>query len=357
MKPMHHFRSSSYSLSEGAIIIHATTRVLLPPIMLIRMLTCSLPIPLSNFSVNSFSTQEMQKTAEKQYELTKKSRRAGLQNGRPLDFGTSPPINIPPSMRDQVPRMRSGSGTSRTTATSDSGDLDGHGQTSSSPSQPSTGSGSFFYSPKTSTNHTAHVASASSMATFSGSLASLNPVSALAPIANRVRTQDADARGKYMLRNRSGSSSTDNKSQSGSAFTNALAIHNELPSDRLHSGSMTPRRLRPSASAAQLRSRHDSPAPGIRTRAGTNPMASTQLTRSSSITNSPFVPGRDAETYHGPPSQYARFPEPPPIQEDSSTPTAARRKAFQILSKPLPPVDHSSNHRRGMSATAVRGPQ
>ncbi|KAF7776024.1 hypothetical protein Agabi119p4_4417 [Agaricus bisporus var. burnettii] len=270
----------------------------------------------------SFSTQEMQKTAEKQYELTKKSRRAGLQNGRPLDFGTSPPINIPPSMRDQVPRMRSGSGTSH-----------------------------FFFSFPT--FHGIR------MATFSGSLASLNPVSALAPIANRVRTQDADARGKYMLRNRSGSSSTDNKSQSGSAFSNALAIHDELPtsSDRLHSGSMTPRRLRPSASAAQLRSRHDSPAPGIRTRAGTNPMASTQLTRLSSITNSPFVPGRDAETYHGPPSQYARFPEPPPIQEDSSTPTAARRKAFQILSKPLPPVDHSSNHRRGMSATAVRGPQ
>jgi hypothetical protein len=86
-------------------------------------------------------------------------------------------------------------------------------------------------------------------------------------------------------------------------------------------------------------------------------MASTLLTRSSSISNSSFVPAGDDESYHGPPSQYARFPEPPPIQEDSTTPTTARRKAFQILSKPLPALDQSSNHRRGMSAASVRGPQ
>jgi hypothetical protein len=298
----------------------------------------------------------MQKTAEKQYEITKKSRRAGLQNGRPLDFGTSTPINIPLGIGEKVPRMRSGSGTSRTTTTSDSGDLDGHGPTSSSPSQPSTGSGSFFHSPKTSANHTTHVASAGSMATFSSSLASFNPVSALTPAANRVRDQDAFAREKYMLRNRSGSSSTDNKSQSGTTHPNALATHDRLSRDRLHSGSVTPRRLRPSVSAAQLRSRHDSPAPGIRTRAGTNPLGSTQLTRSSSINYSSFVPAGDGESYHGPPSQYARFPEPPPIQEDSTTPTTARRKAFQILSKPSPALDQSSNHRRGISATSTRGP-
>ncbi|KXN86415.1 Inversin [Leucoagaricus sp. SymC.cos] len=77
----------------------------------------------------SFSTQEMQKTAEKQYEITRKSRRTAIQNGRPLDFGSSSPINMPPGAREAIPRMRSGSGTSRTTTTSDSGDFDGPGQT------------------------------------------------------------------------------------------------------------------------------------------------------------------------------------------------------------------------------------
>lgn len=348
--------------------------------MLTRMLTCAVLSPLINSCPIRFSTQEMQKTAEKQYELTKKSRRTAIQNGRPLDFGTSTPISIPSGARDAVPRMRSGSGTSRTTATSDSGDFDGRGQTplttSSSPSQPSTGSGSFFYSPKTSGHHIPHAPSASSMATISGSLVAgkssanatiINPVSALSPIANRVREQDADAREKYMRRNRSGSSSTDNKSQTGSTFSSALAVYDEVPNDHSRSDTITPRRLRPSASAAQLRSTHDSPAPESRSRAGTNPSAKPapspvpQLTRSSSISNSlrSFIqvgPAGGTENYHGPPSQYAQFPEPPTAQEDSSTPTAARRKAFQLLSKQSHTVDHSSNHRRGMSATAVRGP-
>ncbi|KAF9451658.1 ankyrin [Macrolepiota fuliginosa MF-IS2] len=326
----------------------------------------------------SFSTQEMQKTAEKQYELTKKSRRVAVQNGRPLDYGGSTPINIPAGARDILPRMRSGSGTSRTTATSDSGEFDVHGQTpltaSSSPSQPSTGSGSFFYSPKTPGHHIPHVPSANSMATFSGATASGKPVknaaSALSPIANRVRAQDADAREKYMHRNRSGSSSTDNRSQTGSTFSGGLAVHDEVPLDHPQSGTVTPRRLRPSVSAAQLRSTNDSPIPvgEHRSRAGTNPSTKAtpsiipQLNRSSSTSNSlrsftPIGTGiEEGESYYGPPSQYAQFPEPPTAQEDTSTPTAARRK-FHLLSKPSHGgVDLSSNHRRGMSATAVRGP-
>jgi hypothetical protein len=183
-----------------------------------------------------------------------------------------------------------------------------------------------------------------------------------------VREQDADAREKYMRRNRSGSSSTDTKSQTGATFSSGLAVHDEVPNDLSQSGTITPRRLRPSASAAQLRNTPDSPnLAEHRNRAGTNPSAKPlpspipQLSRSSSTSNSPRTSiltgaAEDPNVYHGPPSQYAKFPEPPPANEDSSTPIASRRKGFQILSKPSHALDHSSNHRRGMSATAVRGP-
>jgi hypothetical protein len=63
----------------------------------------------------------------------------------------------------------------------------------------------------------------------------------------------------------------------------------------------------------------------------------------------------DPEKYTGPPSQYAQFPEPPLSAElDSSTPIAGRRGPFHLLSKPLPSTE-SGGHRRGASATAVRG--
>ncbi len=321
----------------------------------------------------------MQKTAEKQYEMTKKSRRTAIQNGRTLDYGTSAPINIPPGSRDAIPRMRSGSGTSRTTTTSDSGDLDFHGQTphtsSSSPSQPSTGSGSFFYSPKSSGHRIPHLPSANSISTLSettvagkspANVPAVNPAM-LSSFANRLRERDADAREKYMRRNRSGSSSTDNMSQTGSTFPKTLAVHDEVPS-YTHSGTETPRRLRPSASAAQLRTANDSSSltgmPEHRSRSGTNPSMKSgpQLTRSSSISNSlrSYIDAggteEETESYHGPPSQYAQFPEPPLVQEDSSTPTPGRRKAFHLLSKPSNNGETSPNHRRGMSANAVRGP-
>lgn len=315
--------------------------------------------------------------------MTKKSRRTAIQNGRTYDYGTSVPINIPPGSRDAVPRMRSGSGTSRTTATSDSGDLDPHGQTphttSSSPSQPSTGSGSFFYSPKSSGHRIPHllpsvnsISALSETTTVGGKSAlnapAVNPTTALSSLANRVRERDADAREKYMRRNRSGSSSTDNMSQAGSNFSSALAAHDEVPAYS-HSGTETPRRLRPSASAAQLRTANDASSslmgmPEHRSRSGTNPSmkSGAQLTRSSSISNSlrSYIgtsgTAEEAESYHGPPSQYAQFPEPPLAQEDSSTPTPGRRKAFNLLTKTSNNGDLSPNHRRGMSATVVRGP-
>lgn len=215
----------------------------------------------------------------------------------------------------------------------------------------------------------------------------------LSPVANRMRERDADAMEKYLLRNRSGSSSTDNRSltssTNGSAQPSAtLPPHGEdyFPhQDHDHlSGSMTPRRLRPSYSAAQLRtpydsgggmSNHSTPQAESRSRAGTNPsiqqgrngITPLNLSRSSSISNSLksiISPDRavhhEPQSYMGPPSQYAQFPEPPLHSEALNTPTvpttSSRRKALHILGKPLAGFDSSgSSHRRGMSATSVRG--
>lgn len=293
--------------------------------------------------------------------------------------------------------MRSGSGTSRTTATSDSGELDINGRpvgqtsqsslsgASSSPSQFS-GTSSFFHVPHP-TSHPTHTASNSnsSASTFNvpspgqpGSTLnppSSNPASALSPIATRMRERDADAMEKYLRRNRSGSqgtSSTDTKSQNGSTFSSAgpSANGDDITSlTRLPiSGSVTPRRLRPSMSAAQLRSGAGSPVlptdseHSSRDRSGTTPNITRPklsplpiLTRSSSTSKSskPLIT-EEPESFTGPPSQYAQFPEPPPPEPDiNSTPTTSRRLPFNLL---RPSLDlPSSSHRRGQSVTSVRG--
>ncbi|GLB33936.1 putative ankyrin repeats containing protein [Lyophyllum shimeji] len=359
----------------------------------------------------SFSTRDtLQDTARLMFENNKKSRRqifaqAAERGGEwsgssPIPM---PPPNVPPKDRDVIPRMRSGSGTSRSTTTaSDSGDVDSNGlapgrsqpsfSASSSPSQPSTGSHSNYPNQHSSGHHAATLTATSSTVTVSGPTPAASHGSTLRPlvnpasaIASRMRERDADAMEKYLLRNRSGSqgtSSTDNRSQNGTHFASAgpsasgddITALSHVPT----SGTTTPRRLRPSVSAAQLRTTENpNPAshtihtqPESRNRAGTNPSTRPsqpilpQLTRSSSISTSPrslnspdkYV-AEDNESYIGPPSQYAQFPEPPLASEDTSTPTANRRKAFHILSKPLPPIDQpgSANHRRGMSAASVRG--
>lgn len=281
-------------------------------------------------------------------------------------------------IRSPMPRMRSGSGTSRTTNTSDSGEYENglaaphsHSSLSSSPSsQPSASS---HYHPPPTLGH-----SASASATFPGQLnPPANPASALSQLASRVRERDADAMEKYMRRNRSESSSTDNKSMNGS-YTSAgpstngdnLTSLGVFPS----SGSTTPKRLRPSISASHLRSAEPplSPTPEqpeIRTRSGTGPSSSRPsprplptLNRSSSTSNSPQPLSNQSHVHEepgsftGPPSQYAQFPEPPLPSEDSSTPTAGRRMAFHSLAKPLPGLDTlTAGHRRGMSAASFRG--
>ncbi|RDB22585.1 Target of rapamycin complex 2 subunit AVO2 [Hypsizygus marmoreus] len=354
----------------------------------------------------SFSTRDtLQDTARLTFENNKKSRRNVFAQAaeRGSEWGGTPPIPmappiVPPKDRGVISRMRSGSGTSRSTATtSDNGDLDSNSlapqtqsssfSASSSPSQPSAGSNSYYRSQHGSGHHTPQLTAASSTATVAAASGStlnppINPASALSPIANRMREQDADAMEKYLRRNRSGSSSTDNKSQNGSNYSSAgpsangddiTALNHVAPS-----GASTPRRLRPSFSAAQLRATEPTNVPTSHTiltqpesrhRSGTNPTARPAhsplplLTRSSSISTSPWTvisPERslfeEGESYIGPPSQYAQFPEPPLPHEDTSTPTAGRRKAFHILSKqPSSDQTGGSSHRRGMSAASVRG--
>ncbi|PPQ83294.1 hypothetical protein CVT25_004033 [Psilocybe cyanescens] len=353
----------------------------------------------------SFSTRDtLQDTARVQFENKKKERRnifaqaaqAALRGG---EWGNSTHSSNPPPVpaKDALlaSRMRSGSGTSRTTATSESGDPEPMiaGQLSSSPSQPSTGSSSGFFAQSNLSHHTPQVPSMSSTASgYLGPAQSKNatlspppnPASALSPIANRMRERDADAMEKYLNRNRSGSqgtASTDNKSQNGSHFASAGPSANGDDITALMSGSITPRKLRPSASAAQLRTTQSSssassgstiPQPDNRNRSGTGPSnnrAGTSpfpsLARSSSMSKSlrsiasaDRISFDDSESYAGPSSQYALFPEPPAVPEDQSTPTNGRRKAFHILAKPLQSFEtttSSNGHRRGMSSTSVRG--
>ena len=201
--------------------------------------------------------------------------------------------------RQATSRMRSGSGTSRTTATSDSGELDSNGlvpgqvgqsslSASSSPSQPSAASNFFHIH-----HNSPHVSSASGAGTFSApggiphgtglNPPSANPASALSPIATRMRERDADAMEKYMRRNRSesqGTSSTDTGSNYASAGPSANGDNITSLAHIPISGSTTPRLLRPSISAAQLRTTPESlttvttqPQPESRNRSGTNPTA------------------------------------------------------------------------------------
>ncbi|KAJ7228528.1 ankyrin repeat-containing domain protein [Mycena pura] len=346
----------------------------------------------------SFTTKDtLQDTARLQFENNKKSRRNVFAQAaaRGSEWGgfTSVPPPVPSKGRDirlSPSRLRSGSGTSRTTATSDSGEVDSNGlapahRSQSSSSSPSTAPHPFLspHGPPSSNGY-----SASSPSKMRGS-SPFSSNSAVSPVASRMRQQDANARQKFMHdsgmnRDRSGSqgtASTDNKSQNGDMHfpSSATSVDGDHVSSLTRlggaSGSVTPRRLRPSMSAAQLRTNPESlnivtSFSENRTRAGTNPTAPRptlpELGRSSSISSSTLPRSmssiadqsafEESENYTGPPSQYAQFPEPPlRAPDDSSTPTAGRRLPFHLLSKPLPSTD-PPNHRRGMSATSVRSP-
>ncbi|KAJ7068404.1 ankyrin repeat-containing domain protein, partial [Mycena amicta] len=324
----------------------------------------------------SFTTKDtLQDTARLQFENNKKSRRNVLAQAAARGSEWAGASNVPPpvpskgrDIRQSPNRLRSGSGTSRTTATSDSGDAESNGlapahRSQSSSSSPSTAPPPYL-SPHGSTNGFM-LNSPAKMRSNSPWTAKL----AVSPVATRMRERDADARVKFMndsgmVRNRSGSASTDNKSQNGTQYSSTgLSVDGEDPLARMGgaSGSVTPRRLRPSMSAAQLRTNQEAlnivttlPTSEHRSRSGTNPTAPrptlSQLNRSTSISTSPHAEGPPG-SFTGPPIQYATFPDPP---EDSSTPTAGRRLPFHLLTKQPPSMD-PPHHRRGLSsASSVR---
>lgn len=240
--------------------------------------------------------------------------------------------------------------------------------------------------------------------------------STLSPITTRMLERDADAMEKYKRRNRSGSAGT--ASTDAPSQTESLGHLNEReevvpPMDALVNGSVRPRRLlRPSASAAQLRSNGNGPVlinrgsqEMLRSRSGTNPIEIPLSGSSSSFstinegringssnltTPTRQKPGtsvrtlsghtaggvaddRDYDDYTGPSELYAQFPPPaatPPLPAKvptpitkgsdrngrgpaNTTPTTSghRRIPFHILSKPLPPIDPQFGHRRGTSTT------
>ncbi|TFK55998.1 ankyrin [Heliocybe sulcata] len=366
----------------------------------------------------SFSTKEtLQDAARLQFENNKKARRQVFAQAaaRGNEMNGAPPAHLPPSLlarsREAINgslRMRSGSGGSRTTVTSDS-DLDNtplppprrpHADsqssisTTSSPSQISSSS-SFYHLPIQNSGNASASSSASTFSPVSPASHSANSSrphilpNPLAPIASRVREHDADAIARYrQTRNRSGSADTApgiidtlSNNPGPSTHTNGLP---PLPVFSNGGAAAVMRRLRPSASAAQLRSPPPTPIAkepltldALRNRSGTTPTRPTPLSFSPPRDKAPQVtpprtvsreaslnakgPPRDPGEYKGPPSDYAQFPPPPDrdaqSQASQTTPTATRRLPFNLLSKPLPSIDPqlaAGGHKRGNSATSLR---
>jgi hypothetical protein len=297
------------------------------------------------------------------------------------------PVSIPPRYRggSENFRMRSGSGGSRT-ATSES-DLESPsfvGKLSNSPhTSPSHRLAHLPMGGSSNSSQPYGLSAVGSASTYSIPHSAANPSNALSPIATRMLERDADAMEKYKMRNRSGSAgttSTDILSQNGSSTVASLNEEDMLPPNAVINGSVPARRLlRPSASAAQLRSNPPSVTnpPSldmIRTRSGTNPKVSrsppadgnsfsssqsTVLSRPTIIPEGPFPEDDD---YSGPSEKYAQFPQPPlpqpgkpPERKGSSglaAPSSTRRLPFNLLSKPLPSVDPQISHRRGASTVS-----
>ena len=390
----------------------------------------------SNVPWNSVSTRDtLQDTARIQFENNKRARRQvfaqAAQKGteRALD-AVVPPPKIQHRNGSGSPRLRSGSGASRMTGgTTSESDFDGsssllHGHyTSNSPmSSPSTHSTNLPSAGSISQHY--NQTSAGAVSTFSIHSSSIHGLpgtqSTLSPIATRMLERDADAMEKYKRRNRSGSAgttSTDAPSQTESiGHLNGVDREEVVPMmTSMVNGSVQPRRLlRPSASAAQLRSNGSGfglisrgSQEMLRSRSGTNPLDVHQSgsnssfstinssqhmngssnvttpTRTKPVTSTRTLSGnsagvvtdaKDDGDYTGPSELYAQFPPPttnrpqPPARVSTSTSkgadrngrgpagttpavTSHRRIPFHILSKPLPPIDAQFGHRRGTSTT------
>ncbi|KAH9918246.1 ankyrin [Epithele typhae] len=305
----------------------------------------------------SVSTREtLQDTARIQFEINKKARRGVFQQAaaRGSEWGGNMQV-YPPSPRENSMqtnggsvRMRSGSGTSHTTTTSNSGDALDNGVSAQSSSR-------FWSSPSRrpaplpSGTHSPGQPSASSTSSAFGFASSpvsqpssatllptmtTNAAAALSPIATRMRERDADAMEKYKLRQRSGSAttaSTDTPSQHEPASSPPPAPPPKEPTVHHHDdisalGSHVLARVALACGheplSAQARKRSRRPSPSLTADASGSSSGSALATptqnstvrpgahragSSSSSTNMPLY----AEMYTGPPSEYARFPPPP----------------------------------------------
>jgi len=419
----------------------------------------------SDFAYSHSTMHVLQDTAMMQV----KSKKGSKRTVKDYEYGAG--VNDDWMTSTNPTRLRSGSGGSRTTATSDSGDL-GYSpmvlsQQSSSFSSSSsqqqqqhlmsststTGSSSRLQAPQYGTPTLSHTSSftvaspsphvfPSSSTTVSNSISSLNlpggsASAVLAPVASRVRERDADAIAEYKKRNRSGSSGTqfsaDSKGQQGAGGGNGSnssgnigpsgsvstlptinGSNSHLPlaggsSSNPPSTLATRRLLRPSASAAQLRS--SPPLPIVtnlnsdfqstgnvsRMRAGTQPtttrpgqpqsqsqapvvvsptessfsvigrasvervLASRRAGTVPNPSSSSIVAGRRPSDpqgdFTGPPRDYAIFPDPPKLSVGVESPTPppppsattkppGRRTGFAKLTKPLPGIDSRSQRDR-----------
>ncbi|KIP07006.1 hypothetical protein PHLGIDRAFT_106169 [Phlebiopsis gigantea 11061_1 CR5-6] len=373
----------------------------------------------SDYAYSSSTKELLVELVRTQYETNKKARRnvfaQAAARGNEWSAQTIPPPSrlsngsIPRFPNGSL-RMRSGSGTSRTTTTSDSGEIDNpsfrmrnnpapfstlspprnletlpqHQHSPPYPSASSAGSNSLFSVPSPTPQPYSSLAPAPTVAP------------SLSPIASRMRERDAEAMEKYKLRQRSGSAattSTDTPSLNGSAVSSNGRKSGEDDIASLQSlvtvGSVAPRRmLRPSASAAQLRA---APQPLVspnstrqsesRSRSGTDPEHLYQhspSTVSRAEPSSPATPTQTSTTplrpplikatlsrdstkekeFIGPSSDFARFPPPPAeAAERSHTPAILpRRLPFNLLSSHKHNGDHHHNpfaHKRNSSANSV----
>ena len=370
--------------------------------------------------LNRKSTKEvLQDTARNQYELNKRARRHVFAQAaaRGNEWGAAASQLPPPPPRmyaDTGSRMRSGSGTSRTTTTSDSGEffepVPHHSRShptlnaSLSPTRIPANLPPMAYSPAQPSGSS--TSSFPALSPGGASSIASNPASVLSPIATRMRERDADAMEKYKLRQRSGSattaSTTESPSQNGNVLSGSPSMVPPVEDDDLSAlhplvtvGSVAPRRrLRPSASATQLRTHsHNELASSItpnstdpsRNRSGTSPAMLKQASSPARHTPShsetlPLTPTQnsvrpqgirgggvwelDKETYIGPPSEYARFPPPPvppkePPEKQTTTPTTttptshSRRLPFGILSHKHSDHNTNPNHKRNISMSSI----
>lgn len=349
----------------------------------------------SDYAYSMAIRDVLQDTARAHVENSRRARKAVQAAVREAEWqGHAPPLTAARLSNGSIPRqtngsirMRSGSGTSRTTTTSDSGEYDNHSTPSRSryvppafsslspqrngtplppppqsppyPSASSVGSNSILSVPSPSP------APHGSLAPAPGAAPGLSPV------ANRMRERDMEAMEKYKLRSRSGSGatvSTDATSQNGSAVSSGgKSRDDDVASLQSYMtvGSVAPRRLlRPSASAAQLRDTPFMSSPATpatsrqadtRNRSGTDPdilQSSTTSPKAERAPASPATPtqssarpplikasnsrdsSKDVE-FTGPSSEFAKFPPPPagpPPVERSHTPTLLSRRLPFLLS-------------------------